>query len=474
MNKVKILIVAVNARNIHANPAVYAIKQAAAQKGFGDLLEIREYAIHTPTQYIMAELFKEKPDILAFSFYIWNAVLLGALIRDLKKLLPQTRIILGGPEASARAKYYLDNLPVDAVCIGEGENSFCSFLATVNEMPATGPGNTAPLPPLPGFLVKGEEKSYEPPADLPDLAQLPFLYDADTAAYLKANSKLVYYESSRGCPYCCAFCASARQNLRQRPMELVMAELPKLADIGGQIKFIDRTFNADPGRAMAISQAILRLYRPGLSWHFEVSPFSLPRKLAELWMSAPEDYFHLEIGVQTLNTSALAAVGRRGDWDMAEPWVRKLIQSAGCHVHLDLIAGLPQDTPEKFAESFHRLHQLNAEYLQFGFLKVLPGSPLAEQAGEIGLLYSEDPPYQILATPTMSPADLFALHRAERAFNALYNKTRAFRKTLLKLAERSGDALGLYRRAAALMPSRGLNPQEATRIVEALGDEDSY
>ncbi len=129
--------------------------------------------------------------------------------------------------------------------------------------------------------------------------------------------KIVYYESSRGCPFGCSFCASARQPLRERPLEMVLAELPRLAEIGGQIKFIDRTFNAHPQRAIAITEEVLRLHRKGLSWHFEISPFGLPRELAQLWMSAPDDYIKLEIGVQSLNPAALQAVDRHGDWDKA-------------------------------------------------------------------------------------------------------------------------------------------------------------
>ena len=457
-----ILLVAVNARTIHANPALYALRQAARRRGLAELVETAEYALHTPTQYILAQIYARQPQLLAFSCYIWNITLIGSLVRDLRQLLPQTKIFLGGPEASARARHYLETLPVDAVCIGEGEESFGELVAAwARQSPEE---RRQGLPPVPGLLRRGAEQSYQP-APLPDLARLPFLYDEEEAAELAANNKIVYYESSRGCPFGCSFCASARQKLRERPLELVMDELPRLAQIGGQVKFIDRTFNADPRRAIAITERVLQLYRPGLSWHFEVSPFGLPRELAELWMSAPEDYLHLEIGVQSLYPPALAAVRRHGDWQQAEPLVRELIASGGCHVHLDLIAGLPADTPQGFAASFHRLHQLGADYLQFGFLKVLPGSLLAEEAGRWGLIYSEDPPYQVLATPQMDPGYLFSLHRAERAFNALYNKTKIYRPQLLDLAARCGDALSLYLRAAQWLPPRGLNPAEREQLM---------
>lgn len=464
---VKVLLVGVNARNIHANPALYALARAAEQQGRGCMVQIQEYAIHTPTQYIMAQIFEQRPDVVAFSCYIWNISFISLLVRDIRKLLPQSNIFLGGPEASARASHYLASLPVEAICIGEGEKSFCGLLAALEQQPAE---REAAFPVVPGFLVKGAEEQYQP-APLPDLASLPFLYDQRIASYLEEKKKIVYYESSRGCPFACSFCASARQQLRERPLEMVLEELPQLAAIGGQVKFIDRTFNANPKRAIAITKEVLRLYKKGLSWHFEISPFGLPRQLAELWMSAPDDYIKLEIGVQSLNPAALQAVNRHGDWDKAEPLVKELIDAGGSHVHLDLIAGLPCDTPQGFAASFHRLHQLNADYLQFGFLKVLPGSVLEHEAAQYGLLYSEDPPYQILATPQMSPTYLFELHRAERAFNALYNKTKSYRSLLIELAECCGDAMSIYQRAADLMPPRGLNPAEVEQIIARLSRE---
>lgn len=456
----RVLLCGINARNIHASPALYSLlRYAETHDAPADLL-LREYALHTPTQHILADIYAAAPDVLGFSVYIWNASFIGELVGDLKKLLPRTRIILGGPEASAKAGAYLRGLPeVDAICVGEGEISFYQLLTVM----AAADSDT--LPAVPGFLVRGREEAFAP-GPLPDLDELPFLYDEKTSRMLGEKHKLVYYESSRGCPFSCSFCASAKTALRERSLDKVMVELPLLASIGGQVKFIDRTFNADKKRAAAISRRILELARPGLSWHFEISPFVLDEELTELWNSAPPGYLHLEIGVQTLSPGALATVGRRGDWQKAETLVRKLLDAHVCHVHLDLIAGLPQDTPESFARSFHRLHQMAPEYLQLGFLKVLPGSYLAEAADELGLVYGDKPPYQILSTPDMPAAYLFELHRAERMFNALYNKTDQWRSALMAAAERTGDALSLYFQAAQLAPAdRGLNPREAEEIA---------
>ena len=455
-----VLLAAVNSQYIHSNPALYALTRSAEAAGCGNLLETADYSINMPVLRVMEDIYRRRPEVLAFSVYIWNSDYLQALAADLRLLLPETLILLGGPEAAMRPDYYLAALSADGVCIGEGEAVFADFLRCYQA------GERCPG--LPGLLWKGREADYTPAAG-PDLARLPFLYTQADGELLKAGKKVIYYEASRGCPFACAFCASAKEPLRERPLGMVLAELPCLAEWGVQIKFVDRTFNAQPKRAAAIVQAALDLYRPGLSWHFEVSPFNLDAELVRLWLSAPPDYFHLEIGVQTLSQPALAAIGRRGDWRQAEPVVQDLIRQGNCHVHLDLIAGLPQDTPAGFAAAFHQLHQLNPDYLQLGFLKVLPGSRLAEQAGALGLKAERQPPYRILATPEMDADYLFSLFRAERIFNALYNKAE-FRPALLAAAERQpGGALGLYFRGAALHPGvAGLSQRDKLELLAEL------
>ena len=464
------LLVAVNSQYIHSNPALFALRRSAEQAGCAKMLSSAEFSINMPPAEICAAILEKRPDILAFSVYIWNVSFLTPLLADLRRLLPDTLFLLGGPEASARARHYLLSLPIDGVCIGEGEEAFASFLNIV----ATLDGNANALAvaalaakEIPGWMWRGHEDAYLP-APLPDLARLPFLYTEEEGRALKAAHKVVYYESSRGCPHACAFCASAKEPLRERPLDLVLEELPLLADMGGQIKFIDRTFNADIERALRITEKVLSLYRPGLSWHFEISPFYLPDALIDLWLTSPADYFKLEMGVQTLNREALRAVGRHGDWAEVEPKVERLIAGGVNHLHLDLIAGLPKDTPEGFAASFHRLHQLNADYLQFGFLKLLPSSLLAEKAASYGLVASDWPPYRVLSTPTMSADYLFSLLNAERAFNALYNKG-DFRPQLLQKAETyPGGALEMYHRASSWMSPGGMNRKDKAALVAAL------
>ncbi|MEG1997146.1 MAG: DUF4080 domain-containing protein, partial [Clostridiales bacterium] len=398
------------------------------------------------------EIEREKPDILAFSLYIWNIVFAAGLLRDLRLLLPDTLIVAGGPEPSGHPQQILAQIPeLDALFLGEGEESWPLFLRAVTDLDDSTAGcgslrqrfmgDGAAYAPIPGLLLRSGGKIAAAPQV--DLARQPFLYSPEDLARLAREKRVIYYESSRGCPYCCSFCASATESLRERPLELVLEELPLLAATGGQVKFIDRTFNARPQRAIAITEKILSLYRPGLSWHFELAPAACSGALADLLGQSPPGYFHLEAGVQTLYPPSLKAVGRNVDWPQAEPVLQKF--AAGpCRLHVDLIAGLPYETPQSFSLAFQALHRLNADYLQLGFLKILPGSLLAQEAAAYGLVYSPRPPYQILYTPEMSSGYLFGLHRAERALNAFYNKG-PYRSLLMEKGETwPGGALAMY------------------------------
>ncbi|MDO4733612.1 MAG: radical SAM protein [Bacillota bacterium] len=465
----RVLLAAINSQFVHSSPALYALRRGAEAAGClkegGPELLLAEYSITMSDLRILEDIYRQRPDVLAFSCYIWNMEPLRRLLWDLRQLLPECCLLLGGPEASGRAREYLRELPVDGIFLGEGEESFPAFLQALSAGEAR--------PGIPGLLWKGQEEEFLP-APRPDFAAQPFLYTPEELAQLRERKKIVYYESSRGCPFSCSFCGSAAEPLRERPLSLVLQELEQLAGTQTQVKFIDRTFNARSERACAITKKLLELYRPGLSWHCEISPFSLPEPLVELWLQAPPDYIKLEMGVQSLYPPALAAIGRRGDWEQAEPQVRRLIAAGNCHVHLDLIAGLPEDTPRGFAESFHRLHQLDADYLQFGFLKVLPGSLLAASAKERGLIHELQTPYRILATPTMDGDYLFRLGRAERMFNSLYNKAKLdFRPRLIAAAEKwPGGAMAMYMRAAELWDGiSGLNQQDKLAMVARLEEE---
>ncbi|MCR4963345.1 MAG: DUF4080 domain-containing protein [Firmicutes bacterium] len=470
----KVLAVACNSQYIHTNPALFALSRETPVKPNLDVV-YKQWSINMSELWIYEQILAEKPDILAFSLYIWNVDFAAGLLKDLRLLLPHCLFVAGGPEATGHPQDIFQRLPqLELLFLGEGEESWPAFLRLAAQFDpaqdenwqrcliqaAAGPEGPA------GVAAKDAIPASVAPIDF---RRRPFLYAPEDLQTLSREKRVIYYESSRGCPYGCSFCASAREPLRERDLDLVLADLPRLAAAGGQIKFIDRTFNANPQRALAICQTISALYRPGLSWHFELAPASCPEELCRLFAAAPAGYFHLEAGVQSLNPASLRAVGRAADWHKAKPTLQTLAASA-CDLHVDLIAGLPYETPETFAQAFQALHELNPGYLQLGFLKILPGSRLAEQAAGFGLRYSPRPPYQILYTPDMSPEYLLQLHRGERALNAFYNKRR-YRELLLEKGRTwPGGALQMYFHLAEAMrayPS-GLSEKAAQAIIATL------
>ena len=456
----KVVLCAINSQYIHSNPALFSLARAIESQGTSAQLLLRQYSLNLPYEIILRELYEERPEIAAFSTYIWNISLVERLLADLGKLLPRTTLLAGGPEATARAEDLLERCPrLDGVLLGEGELLWPMLLKRLQL------GELRPI--LPGLLWRGQ-KDAAGAALLPDLATLPFIYSkADLTGLAKAG-QVIYYESSRGCPHACSFCASSQTELRERPLDLVLRELPLLAQTGSQIKFVDRTFNADTRRAAAITRAVLELYRPDLSWHFEISPYSLTQELLDLWGQAPPGYIRLEAGVQSLHPAALAAIRRGGNWEQAKQALNSLLGQDNVHVHTDLIAGLPNETISTFAAAFAELHALAPHYLQLGFLKILPGSPLSKEAAGLGLLYSDYPPYQVLQTPSMSARELLELGRAAKALNSFYNSGH-FRQSLLIAAELwPGGALALYTQLARVMDERSLGGLSLKIKVELL------
>ncbi len=452
-----LVLIAVNSQYIHSNPALYSLARAIEDMPIK--LGLKEYSINMSPQFIVEDLYKLRPNILAFSMYIWNREFILSLIEDLALLLPNCRFMLGGPEASADSEKLLaNNTLLDAIICGEGEQVWPQLISAL--------ANGELKPQLDYIHWQGGTK----PKALArvDLATLPFLYKQEDLQKFKQENKVIYYESSRGCPYSCTFCASAKQSLSERPLATVLKELTILAEYGGQIKFVDRTFNANLKRAMAISQKILELYRPGLSWHFEISPYQLAPQLSELWQKAPLNYLHLEAGLQSLSEPVLAAIRRKGAWPQAEQALKSLLKADNCAVHVDLIAGLPAETEASFAAGFNLVHQIAPHYLQLGFLKILPGSLIAEQTEQYGLLSSPHPPYKILATPNLNADYLFKLNWADKALNQLFNSGR-FRFSLLRAAKLwPGDALAMYLDLGAELAKGGLSGLSLQQKAELL------
>jgi radical SAM superfamily enzyme YgiQ (UPF0313 family) len=456
-NRPTVLLAAVNSRYIHSNLAFLYLEKLSC--GLPCQVIRKDWSINVPQRQLLYNICHLRPQIISFSVYIWNREYVQALCSDLRQLLPDALIVLGGPEASACPRYFLEQDLCQVVIVGEGEASWRAFLADWLQGKKTD---------CPGVLWQGQENFQK--AELCHMDDLPFPYTEEYLSQLR--DRIIYYESSRGCPYSCSFCASGQDKLRFRSLEKVADDLRFLAaHRQGQIKFVDRTFNADRKRAALICRLLLELYRPGLSWHFELSPFLLDQELTDLLQSAPTGYIQLEIGVQSLDAKVLAAVYRSGDWSRSQEHVRKLLAADNCHIHLDLVAGLPLEELDSIKKAFNCLHNIYPHHLQLGFLKVLPGSRLEAEAQNLGIAFSRRPPYQVLYTPDMSAEELFRLEKVAHAVDDFYNPGR-FRQTLYLAADEwPGGAMELYEHLAKLEERRfdgSLNMHKRVQILAEL------
>ena len=419
----KILLVAVNAKYVHSNPAVYCLKSYAASKGYE--AEIAEYTINQQAGEVLQDLYGRHADVVAFSCYIWNIEFVKALIRDYKKLCPQAEVWLGGPEVSYRAEALLLELPqVQGVMCGEGEETFARLAAYYN-------GKQESLQNIPGitFRVAEDEIHTNPPAVPLDFSALPFPYgngeitvneETDLSEF---DHRIIYYESSRGCPYSCAYCLSSiDKRVRFRDLELVKNELKFFLDRKvPQIKFIDRTFNAHAKRTMEILEFIKENDNGMTNFHFEIAAELLTAEQIGLLGSLRPGLVQLEIGVQSAKEETLAAVHRKTDFEKLKQTVARVRGNGNVHIHLDLIAGLPKEDIVSFGNSFDEVYRMRPHQLQLGFLKVLSGSPMEEMAKENHTLYQSLPPYEVLATEWLSYDDIIELKKVEEMVETYYN-----------------------------------------------------
>lgn len=386
--------------------------RAAIREQFPDnhLLELQ---VKDDPRRVVAELGRFQPDVVAFSCYLWNITATLALATDIKAVLPQVTIVLGGPEVGPRAAELLASYPaVDYVIAGEGEQPFADLLHTLQ----TGrqPHSIAGV-----YYRNSEGQIGYTPARRLDSEKIPRPYTAQELSELQ--HKLVYYETSRGCPFRCSYCLSGGDRVRMLPLERVFADLKLLLEANiPLIKFIDRTFNCNPQRALTIMQFLLANRRES-RFHFEICADILTDELLDWLVTVPEDIFQFEIGVQSVNSATLKAIGRRMQWNKLSRNVRKLRAADNIHLHLDLIAGLPWQDWEAIRTSFDQVIALRPHMLQLGFLKVLPGTRMAEEVQEHGLKVSCQPPYEVLETNWLSFAQLNRLHVMEGLLEYYYN-----------------------------------------------------
>ncbi len=451
-----ILLAAVNAKYIHSNPAVYSLRAYAGRAG-GAEIRIGEYTVNQAVPEVLADIYRRRPDLVGFSCYIWNISFVKALIRDLAKVLPGMPIWLGGPEASFDCAGLLAELTeVKGIMRGEGEETF-ACLAGAYERAGSAGEMEERLFQIQGLTFRDREGKIHSTPDRPpmDLSRIPFVYESlDPALF---QNRIIYYESSRGCPFSCSYClSSVDKALRFRDLELVRQELDFfLEQRAPQVKFVDRTFNCKKSHAMAVWEHILSRDNGVTNFHFEIAADLLDEEQMELLSQMRPGLVQLEIGVQTANPQTLEEIRRRTDVGRIGEITARINGWGNIHQHLDLIAGLPWEGLGSFRESFNRVYAMRPEQLQLGFLKVLKGSHMARMAEEYGLIYSAQPPYEVLGSRWLDYGEFLELKGVEEMTEVYYN-SRQFIHSIRLLEEEFSTAYAMFAHMAAWYREHGL------------------
>ena len=410
-----ILLTAINAKYIHSNLAIYSLKANAG--AYSDHVSLAEFTINNQKDYIIEEIFKRKPDVLCFSVYIWNLDYVEDVAREFHKICPDVPIWVGGPEVSYEVDRFLKEHPyIKGVIIGEGEDTFrevCAHYVEGNDVKKLGN--------IDGIAYRNENEQYlfTKARCLTDMSKLPFAYDR----MADFSNRIIYYESSRGCPFSCSYClSSVDKTLRFRDLELVKEELKFFIDQKvPQIKFVDRTFNCKHEHAMEIWRFIKEHDNGVTNFHFEISADLLNEEELELISTMRPGLIQLEIGVQSTNEVTIKEIHRTMKLERLKEVVMRIQKNGNIHEHLDLIAGLPYEDYESFRNSFDEIYALKPNQLQLGFLKVLKGSYMFEHADEYGILYHDKPPYEVLRTNWLSYEEVLAIKQIEEMLEVYYN-----------------------------------------------------
>ena len=451
----KTLLIAINAKYIHSNLAVYSLKASAGQ--WKDEVEIAEYTINQQVDDILMSLYQKHPDILCFSCYIWNIEYIERVIREIHKLLPDVPIWLGGPEVSYDSREVLRRLPqVTGVMKGEGEVTFLEVLDHYH-------GKRDDLSKIPGLTYRNEDEIVETPwRPVMDLSKVPFVYEHIE----DFEHKIIYYESSRGCPFSCSYCLSSIDKcLRFRNLSLVKKELQFFLDHKvPQVKFVDRTFNCRHDHAMEIWRYIKEHDNGITNFHFEVAADLLNEEEMELIKTMRPGLIQLEIGVQSTNLDTIREIHRTMKFEQVAEVVRRINSYGNVHQHLDLIAGLPYEDYESFGKSFDDVYALEPEQLQLGFLKVLKGSYMEEKKDDYGLVYKGMPPYEVLYTKWLPYEDTLRLKGIEEMVETYYN-SRQFCYTLPYLIRHFKRPFTLFEKLAEYYEENGLDTLSHARTA---------
>lgn len=451
----KILLVACNAKYIHSNLAVYDLQAYASD--YADHIVLKEYTINQQKDDIMRDIYLEHPDVVCVSCYIWNLSFVKELMADLIKILPGADFWVGGPEVSYDAEKFLtENSEFKGVMVGEGEETFKELAGYYVEK------NPQNLKDMTGICYRDKDQIiHNGWRQIMDLSSIPFIYK-DLSEF---KNRIIYYESSRGCPFSCSYCLSSiDKKLRFRDTETVKKELQFFIDNKvPQVKFVDRTFNCKHDHAMAIWKYINEHDNGVTNFHFEISADLLREEELQEMSTMRPGLIQLEIGVQSTNPDTIKAIHRTMDFEKLKGIVDRIHSFGNIHQHLDLIAGLPYEDYDSFRHSFNDVYALKPQQLQLGFLKVLKGSHMMEMCREYGIVYKTQEPYEVLSTKWLDYDHVLKLKTVENMVEVYYNSGQ-FQNTLEYLENFFPDAFSIYERLGSFYMEKGYGDVSHTRM----------
>lgn len=466
-DNLKILLTAVNAKYIHSNLAIYSLRAYA--KKYQEHVELAEYTINNYSDDILMGIYEKKPDVVAFSCYIWNINMILEVAMELRKVLPEAKIWLGGPEVTYEAHKILKKHEfIDGIMYGEGEKTFlnlCEYYVDgskeLEEIRGISYRKSAKL----GILNTMDEACLDIVEALPqepmNMDEIPFVYENME----EFKNKIIYYETSRGCPYSCSYCLSSiDKRVRLRDTELVKKELKFFIDHEvPQVKFVDRTFNCNRRHTMEILK-FLKEYDKGITnFHFEVSADILNDEEIKMLNSLRPGLVQLEIGVQSTNEQTVTEIRRKMDFEKLAGIVKRIQAPRNIHQHLDLIVGLPYEDLKSFQTSFNEVYALKPDQLQVGFLKVLSGSYMVEQSAAHGIVYKSYAPYEVLYTKYISYGEVLLLKRVTEMVEVYYNSMQ-FTSSVQYLEHFFETPFELYQALADFYVRKGIYGMSQSRI----------
>ena len=451
----KILLAACNAKYIHSNLAVYDLQAYASE--YTDHIILKEYTINQQKDDIMRDIYLEHPDVVCVSCYIWNISFVKELMADLAKILPDADFWAGGPEVSYDAEKFLSENPeFTGVMVGEGEETFQELSGYYVKK------NPEKLENITGICYRdGEKIIHNGWRQIMNLSSIPFIYK-DLSEF---KNRIIYYESSRGCPFSCSYClSSVDKKLRFRDIEMVKKELQFFIDHKvPQVKFVDRTFNCKHDHAMAIWKYINDHDNGVTNFHFEISADLLREEELQEMSTMRPGLIQLEIGVQSTNPDTIKAIHRTMDFEKLKGIVDRIHSFGNIHQHLDLIAGLPYEDYDSFRNSFNDVYALKPQQLQLGFLKVLKGSHMMEMCREYGIVYKNQEPYEVLSTKWLDYGHVLKLKNVENMVEVYYNSGQ-FQKTLEYAESFFPDAFSIYEGLGIFYMEKGYGDVSHTRM----------